>query len=248
MTWKDSSVTRKRETMRRHTQENYEKDLKAVQELEGRLPASNMPLVSWVFELSKMNQSGTGYKLHKHIGKALQTCSVAIQAALTQYNTAAKDLGRQTLEFDELCWAEEEVIHLNVEICQVITYLIDEDWYLQACEALYQDNNPILAYQISRYHTICSRFTLLHLRSLEKISHLSGFSGTLTLGISVSCGLGDSMGVPQQVCMDAILSSPPVAADDREDNANEDADEDHASTLEERYEALQNILSITMDV
>ncbi|KAI6023157.1 hypothetical protein BKA83DRAFT_4053758 [Pisolithus microcarpus] len=313
--WSDSSATRKRETTCRHAQENYEKDLKAVQELEGRLGITRrwVPedeewqaaarlvanrkyqraldnverlVVSRIFELSKMNQSGTGYKLRKHIGKALQTRSAAIRAALTQYNTAAKALGRRTLEFDEvveyaflsdfdllrdtrqdistrpwaspaarlainthfkLCRAEEEVIRLNVEIRRVVTYLVDEDQYLRACEALYQDANPTLAYQISRYRTIRSRFTPLHLRSLEKISHLSGFSGTLAPGVSVSRGLGDSAGVPQRVCMDAVFSSSPVAADDGEDDADEDADEDHATTLEERCEALQNILSVTMD-
>jgi len=75
--------------MRRHAQENYEKDLKAVQELEGHLGISRrwVPedeewqaaarlvanrkyqqvldnlerlVVSRIFELSKMNQSGTG--------------------------------------------------------------------------------------------------------------------------------------------------------------------------------------------
>ncbi|KAI6015478.1 hypothetical protein BKA83DRAFT_4465568 [Pisolithus microcarpus] len=271
--WSDSSATRKRETMRRHAQENYEKDLKAVQELEGRLEITRrwVPedeewqaatrlvanrkyqcaldnikrlVVSWIFELSKMNQSGTGYKLRKHIGKALQTHLVAIRAAVTQYNTAAKALGHISTwlwalpaarlainTHFKLCRAEEEVIRLNVEIRRVITYLIDEDRYLRACEALYQDANPTLAYQISRYHTIRSQFTPLHLCSLEKISRLSGFSGTLALGISVSRGLGDSAGIPQRV----------------EDNANEDADEDHATTLEEQCKALQNILSVTMD-
>ncbi|KAI5985372.1 hypothetical protein EDD15DRAFT_2390180 [Pisolithus albus] len=222
--WSDSSATRKRETVHRHAQENYEKDLKAVQELEGRLGITcrwvpedeewqaaarlvanrkyqhaldnvERLVVSRIFELSKMNQSGTGYKLRKHIGKALQTCSAAIRAALTQYNTAAKALGRRTLEFDEVveytflsdfdllrdtwhdvstrpwaspaarlamnthfkvCRAEEEVIRLNVEIRRVVTYLVDEDRYLQACEALYQDGNPTLAYQISRYRSIRS--------------------------------------------------------------------------------------------
>ncbi|KAI6013624.1 hypothetical protein BKA83DRAFT_4473946 [Pisolithus microcarpus] len=263
--WSDSSATRKRETMRRHAQENYEKDLKAVQELEGclgitrrwvpgdeewqaasRLVANRKYqraldnverlVVSRIFELSKMNQSGTGYKLRKHIGKALQTCSAAIWTALTQFNTAAKNLGRRTLEFDEvveyafladfdllrdtwqdistrpwasptarlaintyfkLCRAEEEVVRLNVEIRHVVTYLVDEDRYLRACEGLYEDTNPMLAYQISRYRTIRSRFTPLHLRSLEKISQLPGFSGTLAPGISMSRGPGDSASVPQ---------------------------------------------------
>ncbi|KIO08867.1 hypothetical protein M404DRAFT_133623, partial [Pisolithus tinctorius Marx 270] len=126
----DSSATRQAETVRRHAQENYKKDLKAVQELEGRLEITRrwVPedeewqaaarlvanrkyqraldnverlVVSRIFELSKMNQSGTGYKLRKHIGKALQTRSAAIRAALSQYNAAAKVLGRRTLEFEE---------------------------------------------------------------------------------------------------------------------------------------------------
>ncbi|KAI6137849.1 hypothetical protein BKA82DRAFT_4334081 [Pisolithus tinctorius] len=303
----DSSATRKAETVRRHAQENYEKDLKAVQELEGRLEITRrwVPedeewqaaarLVAnrkyqghWItiFELSKMNQSGTGYKLRKHIGKALQTRSAAIRAALSQYNAAAKVLGRRTLEFEEvveyafladfdllrdtrkdistrpwasptarlainmyfkLCRAEEEVVRLNVEIRRVVTYLIDEDRYLRACEALYQDTNPALAYQISRYRAIRSRFTPLHLRTLEKISHLPGFRGTLTPGISVSRGPGDSAHVPQRVPIQSVLSSPPICTDDGEEEADEDLDDDHGDDLEEQCEALQHILSVTTD-
>ncbi|KAI6116970.1 hypothetical protein EDD17DRAFT_1477623 [Pisolithus thermaeus] len=313
--WSDSSATRRRETTHRHAQENYEKDLKVVQELEGRLGITRcwVPedkewqaaarlvanrkyqraldnverlVVSRIFELSKMNQSGTRYKLRKHIGKALQTRSAAIQAALTHYNTAAKALGRRTLEFDEvveyafladfdllrdtrqdvltrpwasptarlaintyfkLCRAEEEVVCLNVEICRIVTYLVDEDRYVRACEALYQDAHPALAYQTSRYHTIRSRFTPLHLCYLEKISHLPGFNGMLSPGISTSCGLGDSAGVPQHVHIEAILSSSPVCVDGGEEDIDEDADEDHGATLEEQCEALQNILSVTTD-
>ena len=180
--------------------------------------------------------TAAGYKLHKHIEKALQTRSAAIRTALTQYNIAAKALGRCTLEFDEvveyafladfdllrdmrqdisthpwaspaarlainsyfkLCQAKEEVVHLNVEIRRLVTYLVDEERYLQACEALYQDTHPALAHQISRCHAICSQFTPLHLRSLEKISRLPGFSRTLTPGISMSHGPRDSTSVPQ---------------------------------------------------
>ncbi|KAI6135980.1 hypothetical protein F5141DRAFT_1059245 [Pisolithus sp. B1] len=73
--WSDNSVTRKRETMHCHAQENYEKDLKAVQELEDHLGV----MCHWVPEdeewqaaahlvsnqkyqhaLDNMNQSGTG--------------------------------------------------------------------------------------------------------------------------------------------------------------------------------------------
>lgn len=311
----DGSATRKAETMRRHVQENYEKDLKAVQELEGHLGITRrwVPedkewqaaahlvanrkyqraldnverlVVSRIFELSKMNQSGTGYKLRKHIGKALQTRSAAIRTALSQYNTAAKALGRRTLDFDEvveyafladfdllrdtrqdvstrpwasptarlainmyfkLCRAEEEVVRLNVEIRRMVTYLVDEDRYVRACEALYQDIHPALAHQISRYRTIRSRFTPVHLRCLEKISRLPGFSGSVIPGISISRGQGDSASIPQRVSIGFALSSPPVCTDDGGENADEDADEDHGATLEEQCEALHQILNISMD-
>ncbi|KIN96544.1 hypothetical protein M404DRAFT_33147 [Pisolithus tinctorius Marx 270] len=281
----DSSVTRKAETVCRHAQENYEKDLKAVQELEGHLEITHCWVPEdeeWQAAARLMNQSGTGYKLRKHIGKALQTRS----AALSQYNAAAKVLGRQTLEFEEvveyafladfdllrdtwkdiltcpwasptahlainmyfkLCWAEEEVVRLNVEIRHVVTYLIDKDRYLRACEALYQDTNPALAYQISRYHAIRSRFTPLHLHTLKKISHLPRFRGTLTPGISVSRGPGDSAHVLQRVPIRSVLSSPPICTDDGEEEADEDLDDDHGDDLEEQCEALQHILSVTTD-
>jgi len=227
-----------------------------------------------------------GYKLRKHIGKALQTCSAAIWTALTQYNAAAKALGRRMLEFNEvveyafladfnllrdtrqdismcpwaspaaqlalntyfkLCRAEEEVIHLNVEIRRMVTYLVDEERYLRACEALYWDTHPALAHQISRYHAICSRFTQLHLCSLEKISRLPGFNGTLTPGISASHDPGDSASILQRVPMESSLTSPSVCTDDGEEDVDEDANEDHGADLEERCEALQQILSVTTD-
>ena len=85
----DSSATWKVETMHHHMQENYERELKAVQELEGHLgiPCRWVPedeewqaaarmianwkyqwaldnleqlVVSQIFELLKMNQAGTG--------------------------------------------------------------------------------------------------------------------------------------------------------------------------------------------
>ncbi|KAI5990606.1 hypothetical protein EDD15DRAFT_2388740 [Pisolithus albus] len=311
----DGGITRKAETKRRHAQENYEKDLKAVQELEGRLGITRrwVPedeewqaaarlvanwkyqqaldnvkrlVVSRIFELSKMNQSGTGYKLRKHIGKALQTRSAAIRAALLQYNAAAKALGRRALEFDEvveyafladfdllrdtrqdvstrpwasptarlamnmffkLCRAEEEVVRLNVEIRRIVTYIVDEDRYLRSCEALYRDTHPALAHQISRYHSIRSRFTSLHLCSLEKISHLPGFSGTLIPGISLSRGWGDSASVPSRVPIESVLSCPSACTDNGEEDVDEDVDEDLRTALEERCEALEHILSVTTD-
>ncbi|KIK29667.1 hypothetical protein PISMIDRAFT_6917 [Pisolithus microcarpus 441] len=129
----DMRVTRRNETVRRHAQENYDKDLLVVQELErklnisrrwvpedkewqnaGRLVANreyrraldNLEslVVAWLFELTKMNRAGTGYKLRKHIAKALQTRSAAIKVALDRYNKCALVVRppRQTLRWEEV--------------------------------------------------------------------------------------------------------------------------------------------------
>ncbi|KAG6808141.1 hypothetical protein H0H92_005272 [Tricholoma furcatifolium] len=102
----------------RHAKELVERSLLAVQELEvelgtverwtpqneewkraavlvGRrryqrcLDELERLVVSRMFELTKMNMSQTGYKLRKHIGKALKARSQAIRTALEKYNAAA---------------------------------------------------------------------------------------------------------------------------------------------------------------
>ncbi|KDQ49056.1 hypothetical protein JAAARDRAFT_93130, partial [Jaapia argillacea MUCL 33604] len=69
---------------------------KALDELE-RL------VVQRLFELSKLNISGTGYKLRTQISKALQRRSDAIRRALQKYNLHA---GRLSPPRPQLSWKE----------------------------------------------------------------------------------------------------------------------------------------------
>ncbi|KAI6125686.1 hypothetical protein EDD16DRAFT_1703175 [Pisolithus croceorrhizus] len=104
---KDIAAMTRKEMMRHHAMENFEKDLKMAQDLEiklgitkrwvpedeerqttGHLVANRKYqrcldqleslVVARIFELSKMNQAGTGYKLHKHIAKALKAHSTTV--------------------------------------------------------------------------------------------------------------------------------------------------------------------------
>ncbi|KAJ7191133.1 hypothetical protein GGX14DRAFT_537905 [Mycena pura] len=108
----------KAELARRHAKEKVEKDLESVQSLEVQLDvaerwtaespkwvstvveikkrkyqlaldALELLIVERIFELTKMNQSQTGYKLRKHIAKALQARSKAVKTAIDNYNSAA---------------------------------------------------------------------------------------------------------------------------------------------------------------
>ncbi|KAJ7102996.1 hypothetical protein C8R43DRAFT_1092256 [Mycena crocata] len=105
----EARATRRLEAQRRHAIELRDKLMDAVHDLESRLSIAvrwerDSPqwietgimlqalIISRMFELTKMNMSGTGYKLRKHITKALQSRSRAVKTALTNYNTAAASL------------------------------------------------------------------------------------------------------------------------------------------------------------
>ncbi|KAJ7270013.1 hypothetical protein B0H12DRAFT_997107, partial [Mycena haematopus] len=127
-----AKATRRIETQRRHVLEQHEKALKVVQDLEVRLGVTtrwvtgdedwvaagelvrkrryqraldNLErlIISRMFELKKCNMAGTGYKLRKHIAKALQARSKALQAAIIRYNDAANAL---TPPRENLDWAD----------------------------------------------------------------------------------------------------------------------------------------------
>ncbi|KAJ7243703.1 hypothetical protein C8J57DRAFT_1438524 [Mycena rebaudengoi] len=128
-----TKATRRLETQRRHALELRAKALAAVQDLEVRLDVearwvSGGPeweaaavlmsrrryqraldkleglIISRMFELTKVNMSGTGYKLRKHIAKVLQVRSKAVKAALIRYNTAAGALEepREALRWEQV--------------------------------------------------------------------------------------------------------------------------------------------------
>ncbi|KAJ7302857.1 hypothetical protein DFH08DRAFT_918854 [Mycena albidolilacea] len=120
-------------TARWHAKEHYNRAVQAVQEMEKkmdilvrwtvddeeyenaealvasrhyRLALNKLEelVIKRLFELTKMNMSGTGYKLRKHIAKALQTRSKTIRTALGRYNAAATSLDppRRTLKWEEV--------------------------------------------------------------------------------------------------------------------------------------------------
>ncbi|KAJ7619742.1 hypothetical protein FB45DRAFT_1033581 [Roridomyces roridus] len=58
-------------------------------EYQRALDRLELLVVERLFELTKMNQSGTGYKMRKHIAKSLQARSKAVRSAVAKYNAAA---------------------------------------------------------------------------------------------------------------------------------------------------------------
>ncbi|EGN97236.1 hypothetical protein SERLA73DRAFT_161380 [Serpula lacrymans var. lacrymans S7.3] len=94
------------------------------------------------------------------------------------------------------CHAHEEIKWLNVEICQVATYLRDKDKYLQICEKQICPASPALAYQIRIHRIERGSFNAHHVCRLLDIAKLLGFSGMIVPGESTQTGTGESGSVP----------------------------------------------------
>ncbi|KAG1868650.1 hypothetical protein F4604DRAFT_1881541 [Suillus subluteus] len=92
----------------------------------------------------------------------------------------------------KMCRAREEISRLNIEVCRLVTYIRDEDNYLRLSEEQLKNTNPGLTHQISIVRNIRGRFNSHHLKRLQDISQLSGFSGTLAPGVSTRTSLGES--------------------------------------------------------
>ncbi|KAG1856499.1 hypothetical protein C8R48DRAFT_608279 [Suillus tomentosus] len=69
-----------------------ESSLVANQKHQHAVDALEGLVVVYIFKLTKMNRSESGYKMQKHITKALQVHSTTIKTALNQYNIAAHAL------------------------------------------------------------------------------------------------------------------------------------------------------------
>ncbi|KAE9384969.1 hypothetical protein BT96DRAFT_841316, partial [Gymnopus androsaceus JB14] len=114
----DMATTRSTETKHRNEQENERKLIANVQALESKLGVTvcwkegleeweaaktlvkeheyrkaldklEGLLVSHIFEMSRLNVAGTGYKMRKHLANALKSQSKSIKAAIEAYNAAA---------------------------------------------------------------------------------------------------------------------------------------------------------------
>ncbi|KAG1804163.1 uncharacterized protein BJ212DRAFT_1449816 [Suillus subaureus] len=215
-----------------HAVEDYDRNLKLVQALEYKLEVSTrwVPentdwqkvgrlianrkyqcaldhleglVVACIFELTKMNRAGTGYKLHKHIVKALQTPSVAIRAALNTYNAIASAMAtpQQTLQWEEVVnYAFLTNFDLLCNAWADVSQLLDEDSYLQF-------SSPALANQLAIHHNIQGHFNAHHLKWLHNISMLPGFSKTLVPGLSTHTSPGESASMPDIIPAN-ILAGP----------------------------------------
>ncbi|KIK35300.1 hypothetical protein CY34DRAFT_26644 [Suillus luteus UH-Slu-Lm8-n1] len=278
----DAATTCKLEMTHRHTLENFEKDLQvpdtpewedaghlvAKRKYQCALDALEGLVVAHIFELTKLNCSGTGYKLHKHIVKALQTCSSAIHSALDRYNAAALSLtpSHRTLKWDKVIeYVFLSDFNLLCDACQDIS---QRPWATPAArqatdlyfkmfhakEEVLRLNNEIRRL-INWRRLVHSRANGYLLQHMADIARLQEFSGSISIGESIKKSLGDSASIPHaqipaglNVTQDlseslsfGVASNSPDMQDELED------EEEDVAAIEEAAQALHDVLRVSAD-
>jgi hypothetical protein len=152
--------------------------------------------------------------------------------------------------------AHKEINRLNIEIHCFITFLCDEDCFLREKKDV-EVSDPALAYQVHVYRMEHGRFTAVHLRHLEQISRLSGFSGSLQ---PRSCLTSESPRKPPLPASPAgeipNLSPDPHAATGNNHSNNDEGEEgkegkegedDEDEQIEGLCDVLINVLAVSSD-
>ncbi|KAJ7150008.1 hypothetical protein C8R43DRAFT_1128075 [Mycena crocata] len=177
----------------------------ALNHLEGLVMAQ-------MFELTKGNMSGMGYKLCKHIAKALQSRSRAVRAAMNKYNAAAMGMTppRTTItwetvveyvflaDFDLLHnrwediqnepWAQpsgQAVMDQHFKLLHANEEIIRLDVETPQLRRLSNKGSVGLAHQVCLHQVERGRFNVLHMQHLVKLSKTPSFTASLVPGVSV---------------------------------------------------------------
>ncbi|KAJ7703400.1 hypothetical protein B0H14DRAFT_3526949 [Mycena olivaceomarginata] len=163
----------KEDWARRRAQEKMEKEEECVEELEETLDivecwttespkwaamvdgikkrkyalvldSLELLIVEHIFELTKMNQSQTGYKMRKHIAKALQVVEYVFLADFDILQDTCPDVQSKLwmrpvyrLAMDcyfKILHTRKEIKCLNIEIHRVVTWIRDENRFLRRME------------------------------------------------------------------------------------------------------------------
>jgi hypothetical protein len=138
---------------------------------------------------------------------------------------------RQAMDgYFKLLRAEEEIFRLNIEIPQFITFMRDEDVHLGSKSKEVGLTDPGLAYQINLQRKNINRYTPGHIKTLNEVGQLPGFSGSLSCGVHT---LVPSTLAPPSLSPPPIPSEGTTFEDDQVDG-EVDLEEEQAGEDEEQ--------------
>ena len=140
----------------------------------------------------------------------------------------------------KLLRAQEEIDRLNVEIPRFATFMRDENEYLRTKETELHNTHPTLAFQIHTKRMETGHFNAHHLKTLNQICQLKGFTGGELFGTHIT-EASLPLVMPPQLQLSPTDKMPVDEEVDREEDlekeqAGEDQDE---AVLGAYYSVLQ---------
>ncbi|KAG1884479.1 hypothetical protein F4604DRAFT_1878778 [Suillus subluteus] len=149
--------------------------VRIVEELEGLV-------IQRLFELSKANLAGTGYKMRKYISKAIARhsatiCEVVGYATLGEFTLlkysrhdfllkpwAVPETREMGAKYFKLIRSREEITRLNVEIGRLDAWVeYDDRKMLKVIEMLVADDpSSLLAAELKKQYSVCHRINNVH--------------------------------------------------------------------------------------
>ncbi|KAJ7692509.1 hypothetical protein B0H14DRAFT_3100781 [Mycena olivaceomarginata] len=213
-------------TVQQVKQKKYQKALDAVELL----------VVERIFELTKINQSQTdkGYKLWRHIVKALQARSKAVCNAIDRYNAAAIALDPPVAS---LTW-EQVVEYTFLADFDILRDTRAEGHFLRGRESSLRstegktpeqaEEDLLLAVQMKLYREQRGRFDDDHRDNFRRLAKLKGFTGSISPGIAVET-LGDARDVDEME--DGNADEEELTRPDESDDEGIEAHEETLSRL-----------------
>jgi hypothetical protein len=140
---------------------------------------------------------------------------------------------RQAMDgYFKLLRAEEEITRLNIEIRRLLTFMRrDEDTFLSTKEKEVGLTDPGLAYQIHLQCNDVNIFTPRHLKILNKVLQLPGFSGDMSFGVHIT-------EPPIPAPTPALNTSDAVTTMDEDDQVDLEADLEEEQAGEDEDQAV----------
>ncbi|KAJ7451074.1 hypothetical protein FB451DRAFT_1284595 [Mycena latifolia] len=147
----------------------------------------------------------------------------------------AQPAGREAMDqYFKLLRADEEIKRLNIEIPRLVTYMRDEEAFLERQEArVLTKHSAALAHQVSLYAMRQGRFNDSHRCCLLKLANIEGFSGAVDPSVAVNKERLGGLSVQTPAAAPRSFDEASLGDD------NEDDDETEADALEAAFTVLR---------
>ncbi|KAJ3551111.1 hypothetical protein NM688_g4924 [Phlebia brevispora] len=189
-------------------------------------------VVQRLFELQKLQMSGTGYKMRAQLSKSLQSRCKALRNAVDRYNKAAPwiamDIRAAIQQQRRINRAKEEIERCNVEIRRLHTHIVDEAIDMERKLAELRSSSSPLHGPVMDWWTYRRCINNELLLCIKRLYETGYYTGNPMPGCRIGRALRSD--VENELLEDVELLDADLEVDDIEDDDQDNAEFDTMST------------------